>query len=74
MASFGVCVGPRRVGNCGQCKRDGGALLHKECPVSADRAFTMPVALDRFDIGHDEKRMTIAPVAKAAATVKIGAP
>ena len=32
----------------------------------------MAVALDRFDIGHDEKRMTIAPVAKAAATVKIG--
>ena len=33
----------------------------------------MDVSLDRFDIGHDEKRMTVAPVAKAAATVKIGA-
>ena len=33
----------------------------------------MSVALDRFDIGHDEKRMTIAPVSKAAATVKIAA-
>ena len=26
----------------------------------------MSVALDRFDIGHDEKRMTITPVSKAA--------
>ena len=33
----------------------------------------MEVALDRFDIGHDEKRMTIVPVAQAAAAVKIAA-
>ncbi len=33
----------------------------------------MSVALDRFDIGHDEKRMTIAPIAKSVATVSIGA-
>lgn len=33
----------------------------------------MAVALDRFDIGHDEERMTIAPVAQAAATLKIAA-
>ena len=33
----------------------------------------MAVALDRFDIGHDEKRMTISSVADAAATVRIAA-
>lgn len=33
---------------------------------------SMTVDLDRFDIGHDEKRMSIEPVAKAVATVAIG--
>ena len=33
---------------------------------------TMSVALDRFDIGHDEGRMMIEPVAEAVATVQIG--
>ena len=33
----------------------------------------MSAGLDRFDIGHDEKRMTIAPVAKAVASVDIAA-
>ena len=32
----------------------------------------MSVALDRFDIGHDEMRMEIQPVAEAVATVTIG--
>ena len=39
-------------------------------PLGGD---TMSVALDRFDIGHDEGRMEIEPVAEAVAAVQIGA-
>ena len=31
------------------------------------------VALDRFDIGYDEGRKTIEPVAEAVATVQVSA-
>ena len=33
----------------------------------------MSIALDRFDIGHDEGRMAIEPVAEAVATVQSSA-
>ena len=33
----------------------------------------MSVSLDRFDIGYDESRMTIEPVAESVATVQINA-
>ena len=32
----------------------------------------MSVALDRFDIGYDEGRKTIEPIAEAVATVRVG--
>ena len=34
---------------------------------------SMSIALDRFDIGHDEGRMAIEPMAEAVATVQISA-
>ena len=34
---------------------------------------SISIALDRFDIGHDEGRMAIEPVAEAVATVQISA-
>ena len=34
---------------------------------------SMSVALDRFDIGYDEGRKTIEPIAEAVATVQVNA-